>query len=172
MLEAARQDTERVARLGRRGCSKPSRLEHGKTEMQRKPTTPAQLANDAISRNGRLGEESLVTVQNEISPFLPEVFVDPDRVPLVLDNLLSNAIRHSSKKGVVYLRAQPLGDTVRFTDSDSGPGVPAEHRERIFEKFYRVPGRGGGSAESRFVHRGAKWCAITAATFGVESQPD
>jgi signal transduction histidine kinase len=145
MLEAARQDTERLHGLVEE-LLELSRLEHGKTEMQRKPTTPAQLANDAIARNGRLGEESLVTVQNELSPFLPEVFVDPDRVPLVLDNLLSNAIRHSAKKGVVYLRAQPVGDSVRFTVSDSGPGISPEHRERIFEKFYRVPGRGGGSA--------------------------
>ncbi len=145
LLEAGRQDTERLHGLVEE-LLELSRLEHGKTEMHCKPIAPADLAKDAIDRNGRLGEDSLVKVQNEISPFLPAVFVDPDRVPLILDNLLSNAIRHSPKNGVVFLRAALAEGFVRFTVKDSGPGVPPEHRERIFEKFYRVSGRGGGSA--------------------------
>lgn len=145
LLEAGRQDTERLHGLVEE-LLELSRLEHGKTEMQRKPVAPAHLATDAIDRNGRLGEDTLVAVKNEISPFLPEVFVDADRVPLVLDNLLSNAIRHSPRNSTVYLRAEQRAQSVRFTISDSGPGIAPEHRERIFEKFYRVSGRAGGSA--------------------------
>ena len=169
MLDAARQDTERLHGLVEE-LLELSRLEHGKTEMQRRAAAPAQLATDAIARNGRLGEESLVSVQNEISPFLPEIFVDPDRVPLVLDNLLSNAIRHSPQTGVVYLRAQPVDDKVRFTVSDSGPGIPPEHRERIFEKFYRVPGRGGGSA-GLGLYIAREVVRNHGGEIGVESQP-
>jgi NtrC-family two-component system sensor histidine kinase KinB len=75
-----------------------------------------------------------------------ELLADPERVGLVLNNLISNALRHAPKGSEIELRAAPDpldARNVRVTVRDHGPGVPAEHRQRIFEKFFRVPGTSG-----------------------------
>lgn len=85
------------------------------------------------------------------------VHVDPRLLEQVILNLLSNANRYTPAGGVVGLSAFLLDDaTVRIEVCDSGPGIPAEERERIFEPYYRVreteravPGSGLGLAVAR-----------------------
>jgi two-component system phosphate regulon sensor histidine kinase PhoR len=72
----------------------------------------------------------------------------PERVDLVGDgellrhcfgNLMSNAIRYNRDNGTVWLRIEPPADgRVTVTVQDTGIGIPLEHRERVFERFYRV----------------------------------
>ncbi len=71
----------------------------------------------------------------------PGAMVEADRRSFeqILVNLLDNAIKYASAR--VAVRAS-VGDVVRITVDDDGPGIPPEHRERVFERFYRVdPGR-------------------------------
>ena len=69
----------------------------------------------------------------------PELWVRADPVSLeqVLVNLLENAMKYTPPGGQITLRAR-AGDPVRIEVADDGPGVPPEHRARIFERFYRV----------------------------------
>ena len=60
----------------------------------------------------------------------------------VLLNLVENAVKYTPEGGEVIVRAHDLDQRVRIEIEDDGPGVPAEHRDRLFERFYRVdPGR-------------------------------
>jgi two-component system phosphate regulon sensor histidine kinase PhoR len=52
--------------------------------------------------------------------------------------LVSNAIRYNRPGGTVWIRARPQSDGFTILVEDTGIGVPVEHRERIFERFYRV----------------------------------
>ena len=109
--------------------------------------TEAALAHQASARSAGLG------LRTEILPGLGAILADPDRLRLVFDNLITNAIRHT-KHGEVVVRALPdsepdshgKGGRIRFEVSDTGDGIPAEHRASIFEKFYRVPGAPAGGA--------------------------
>jgi signal transduction histidine kinase len=60
------------------------------------------------------------------------------RLGEVLYNLLSNAIKYSPSGSRVRVRAERRGDRVRMIVEDSGPGIPAAERSRIFERFYRI----------------------------------
>lgn len=74
---------------------------------------------------------------------------DADRLKQLLRNLLENVYRYAAEDGVVSVEATAAADTARITVDDSGPGVPDELRERLFERFYRVEGsrsRQGGGA--------------------------
>jgi two-component system, OmpR family, sensor kinase len=75
---------------------------------------------------------------------------DLQRLEQAIQNLASNAIRHTPDGGRVELRAEPEGDQVRITVRDSGPGIPPEHLPHIFDRFYkadasRTGGRPSGS---------------------------
>jgi two-component system, OmpR family, sensor kinase len=69
---------------------------------------------------------------------------DPDRVAQAVRNLARNAIEHTVEEtGLVRLEVDPLApEKIRFAIVDDGPGIPAQERERIFERFHRTdPGR-------------------------------
>jgi signal transduction histidine kinase len=75
----------------------------------------------------------------ELGPVPPLVLeADADRLTQAVRNLLRNAIVHTEPGGTARLSAQDLGDRVRITVDDDGPGVPAAERERIFDRFARL----------------------------------
>ena len=69
-----------------------------------------------------------------------DLYVDPDRFIQVITNLLSNALKFSPPDGVVDVAAEQHGDNVRITVRDRGPGIPAEFKARIFQKFAQANG--------------------------------
>jgi PAS domain S-box-containing protein len=103
-------------------------------------------------------------VHVQTSPILADV--DPVKVERILENLLANAVKHTSAESPVWLRVEEEGDCVLLVVEDAGEGVPADLRERIFEPFLRganresSPGSGIGlSVVSRFaeLHGGSAW---------------
>ena len=60
----------------------------------------------------------------------------------VVDNLVGNAITYTGEGDTVEVELQRVDDRVLLTVRDHGPGIPADARERIFDRFYRVPGSG------------------------------
>jgi two-component system, OmpR family, phosphate regulon sensor histidine kinase PhoR len=69
------------------------------------------------------------------------VVADPAALQQILSNLLSNAVKHAPQGGKVSVRTMAKDQgIVRFEVSDNGPGVPVEHRSRVFERFYRIDG--------------------------------
>ena len=75
-------------------------------------------------------------------PDLPAVLVDRQRINHVFTNLINNAIKYSPLGGEIVLHASRAGEReVQFSVQDQGPGVPEDHQDRIFDRFYRVPGQ-------------------------------
>jgi two-component system, OmpR family, sensor histidine kinase BaeS len=68
---------------------------------------------------------------------LPIVFMDPDRMAQALGNILSNAIKFSPAGGRVSIATQYAAGRLSVQVTDSGPGIPSEEREKIFQPFYR-----------------------------------
>jgi signal transduction histidine kinase len=95
-----------------------------------------------------------VELRAEVLPGLPQVAVDHERIELVFDNLIANAIRYGPERGTVTVRARCDDARTRFEVHDDGPGIPQEYREAIFEKYARVPGvPAGGSGIGLFIAR-------------------
>ncbi len=67
--------------------------------------------------------------------------MDTTRIGYVFGNLLSNALKHTSPGGRITLAAEAEEAWVRFPVSDTGEGIPAAFLSRVFEPFFRVPGR-------------------------------
>lgn len=71
---------------------------------------------------------------------LPDLIADRDKVKQVLLNLLSNAIKYNQLGGEILVQAFQNGEEMEIRVKDTGPGIPSESLEHMFEKFYRVPG--------------------------------
>jgi two-component system OmpR family sensor kinase len=73
-----------------------------------------------------------------VEPVAGVLVADPDRLTQVLRNLVRNAVAHTTPEDAVSVRAHAAGGRLRIAVADTGPGIPAEHLERVFERFYRV----------------------------------
>lgn len=72
-----------------------------------------------------------------------EVVGDVDMLGILLRNLVDNALRYGDEGGRVRLACESRGNEVMLSVADDGPGVPREEHARVFDRFYRVAGRGG-----------------------------
>jgi DNA-binding response OmpR family regulator/anti-sigma regulatory factor (Ser/Thr protein kinase) len=99
-----------------------------------------QVVEQAIDDNRGFAEEFGVHVALDATPTKADVNADPDRLAQVLTNLLSNAIKFSSRGGEVQVAVEELGETYRVSVRDHGPGIPAEFKSHIFEKFAQADG--------------------------------
>jgi len=73
--------------------------------------------------------------------FSPTTRADPDLLRRVLENLLENALRHAPENSVVQLSVAERGEAVELRVADAGPGVPADMREAVFDRFIQVQSR-------------------------------
>ncbi len=79
-----------------------------------------------------------VSLQVSAAPDLPRVLLDPIRFTQILDNLISNALRHTPKDGVITVHADVEKDMFRIVVKDSGEGITAAHLPYVFDRFYRT----------------------------------
>ncbi len=90
-----------------------------------------------------------VTLATSAASGTPLIWGDADRLEQALQNVAANAIRHTPDGGTVTLRAEPAGEHVRLTVTDSGPGILAEHLPHVFDRFYKADAsRAGTGVES------------------------
>ncbi len=138
LVLSSRDDCERLLQtLG--DLLQISRWESGARQLQTEPVSPKSLAGEAVDLAGQVAPTKRITIQVDVPDDLPPVLADRARIRQVFDNLLSNAMHYSPEGEVLTLRARPNGpEAVRFSVLDKGRGVPEEHQDRIFERFYRL----------------------------------
>ena len=182
LLFAARDDCERLQTIVD-DLLNLSRLESGGIDLQKRRVEPQSLVALAIDVHGPTAKGQQIALRPEVLPGLAEAFADPDRLQLVFTNLINNALRYAPAGSEIVVRAlaEPPEKEVtagsangtryiRFEVCDQGPGIPVEHQEALFEKFYRVPGRPAGSAGlGLFIARGI--VQAHGGRIGVESEP-
>ncbi len=79
------------------------------------------------------------TVETDIPQDLPYVYADPERIRQVLINLLDNAIKYTPAGGMITVAGlHRTTQKVQFSVGDTGPGIPEENRDRIFENLFRL----------------------------------
>lgn len=152
LLHAARQDCERLQGIID-DLLDLARLQSGRIEMRPVPLHVGELVDAAVREQQGPAQQRQVVLSAELLPVdltqgPARVLADPERIGLVFTNLIGNAIRHTPEGGSVQVRARADagGRAVRFEVRDTGEGIPKEFQRDIFGKFFRVPGRSGGSA--------------------------
>ncbi|MBM7517663.1 DUF4153 domain-containing protein [Nocardioides nitrophenolicus] len=118
-----------------------ARVDAGKAPLAARGVPLAELLTDAVAEAEALGRR--VTYDLRVTPPDLVVTADPARLHQLVANLLDNASRHSPAGGTVEVRAEAAGDRYRIEVRDSGPGVPAADRERVFEPFGTLAASGG-----------------------------
>jgi signal transduction histidine kinase len=146
-----------------------SRLEAGDIQWTLQQVSLGQLVEEAVDALRPQASAKGVSVQADVRP-QQAAHANPEKVQRVLFNLIQNAIRHTPADGSVTVLAETSNGRVEIEVSDTGDGIGAEDRLRVFEPFYRGgsqaartrAGAGLGLAISRAIveaHGGEIWLA-------------
>jgi signal transduction histidine kinase len=108
--------------------------------MHPQPLTVAALVEAVVEEHRAAAEERGVLLHTTVPLAEGEIMADPERIPIVFNNLITNAIHHTSKEGEITVRTQAVNGMVRFEVTDTGRGIAREHLPQIFDKFFRIPG--------------------------------
>ena len=142
LLDTARRECERLQSIVD-DLLELARLERRVVEPKRAPFGLDELVTQALTRAEDEAGRRHVALSREPGPLLT-LHADAERLRHVIDNLIANAVRHARERVIVAWRERD--DAVRVEVRDDGPGIPTEHREKVFELFHRVPGTEGGGA--------------------------
>ncbi len=148
VLSGMRQETQRLQKLVSELLD-VARLESGNITLDFRAVSAVELIGFATAPVQQQLVQKRLTLTEDLPADLPALRADAEKASWVLLNLLVNAIRYSPEGGAVRLTAQPDGlGAVQFSVRDEGPGIAAEHHERIFQRFIQLPGKAsyrGGS---------------------------
>lgn len=112
-----------------------SRLDAGALEAEVERATVGEVVERAISVCDAPAAEKRLRIETEIGD--AAALACSPHLTRVVQNLVSNAIRHTPADGTVVVRADRPGGGLRLTVEDEGEGIPAEALERVFEPFWR-----------------------------------
>jgi signal transduction histidine kinase len=147
-----------------------SRIEAGNIDWSMRQVELEPLVDEAVAAMQAEARAKGVRIDSQLGGSPLPAHADPEKIQRVLFNLIRNAIRHTPADGSVTVRAEAGREGVEIEIADSGEGIPAEERERVFEAFFRgganssrhSDGAGLGLAVSRAIvetHGGRIWLA-------------
>ena len=113
-----------------------SHLDEGAEDMKREQVDLYGLAVETVRSLSREAESAGVSVSVEGESVM--VHGIPQLLESIVYNLTDNAIKYNRQGGTVKVSVERLSESVCLSVADTGIGIPPEHRERIFERFYRV----------------------------------
>lgn len=122
-----------------------SRYQSGQQKLEREPCNPIELLEQARQRFQAVATQNDIAITLELQEPLPSLLLDRQQMERVLDNLLSNALRHTPDGGEIRLLARHHGERVILSVEDNGEGIPYSQQARIFEPFVQIGRRRGGA---------------------------
>jgi signal transduction histidine kinase len=111
----------------------------GKLELNRKTIQLNEWLTGVISPWEMAAREKGLTWEVDTPQGLPTIFMDSDRMAQALRNLLSNAVKFTPTGGKVSTTVKIVDKRLAIQVTDTGPGIPTEEQNKIFQPFYRSP---------------------------------
>ncbi len=115
-----------------------SKLESNEFKLKRERVELQRVVPIVLALFRERAEKKGVRLAAELAAGLPAVEGDPRALEHVLSNLVDNAVKYCPSGTRIVVSATADDARVRLVVADTGPGIPAEHLPRVFERFYRV----------------------------------
>jgi PAS domain S-box-containing protein len=138
LLGIAQQNADRLFRMVS-DILDLTRIEAGRFEGRRERFDVTTALRGTIDRLQQLAQSKGITVTLAAPEDAVMVSADGVRMEQVFTNLLGNALKFTPRAGRIDIAVKDLGPEILITVADSGVGIPPEHLDRVFDRFYRVP---------------------------------
>jgi signal transduction histidine kinase len=115
-----------------------SKIEAGKMKLQLEPLDICEIAKTAFENIMQISLKKNINVSLDIPENISHVIGDREKLMIVLNNLLDNALKFTPEGGSILLSAKDCVDSIEISVKDTGIGIEKEKLEKIFDKFYQV----------------------------------
>ncbi|MEO7984390.1 MAG: ATP-binding protein [Bacteroidota bacterium] len=143
LLQNLKQDNQRMLRILSELLNM-SQVEAGKIQLDIAEVKPEILVDNAVNAVAAAVKEKNITILKKYEESIGKVNADAEKTGWVLNNFLTNAVKHSPDGGTIIVSVKKSADIIEFSVSDSGPGIPSEFSTKVFERFFKVPGSKAG----------------------------
>jgi signal transduction histidine kinase/FixJ family two-component response regulator len=116
-------------------------IETGRFSIEKRPVEVADIILAAVDSQQTLAAEASIILAPDLSPDLPSVDGDAERLLQVLENLIGNAFKFTPPNGSVVVGATHQDNRVTFWVNDTGAGLSADQIPHLFDRYYQANGR-------------------------------
>lgn len=134
------KETRRLARLVEEMLSR-SQLDVGTMSVRRDDVNLLELLHEAVRDMQATAENKGIELEAQLPSKLPVLSADRDKLGVVINNLLGNALKYTESGGSVIVGCEADQEVVRIHVRDTGIGIAQEHWSKVFERMYRVDDR-------------------------------
>lgn len=168
LVQSLKEDNRRLLRILSELLDL-SQAESGKIQLTILPVSPALLINKALEAVQNTAKQKNILLQTDIADNLPLVKADADKTTWILNNFLTNAIRYSAEHSSIIIRLQQIENKVLFSVQDFGSGIASQYKDKIFDRYFRVPGTKEGTGLGLAICK--EFIEAQSGSISVESEP-
>ena len=139
LIESIKDDTNRLLNTTSELLN-ITQVETGNIQLSIIPTEPKAILEYALNANKTQAEQKQIQLKTECPKDLPMVVADSEKTAWVLINLISNAIRYSHENSTIHLSIVVDNQHVKFMVKDTGQGIAPQYKDKVFDRYFRVPG--------------------------------
>lgn len=139
LLDSIREDADRLLKITGELLN-ITQVESGKIQLNITGSSPQEILHYAVAANETQAESRDIRLLVDENGVTTNVLADSEKTAWVLTNLISNAIRYSYDHSSIHIALEEDRDAVRIAVRDNGQGISQEYKDRIFDRYFRVPG--------------------------------
>jgi two-component system, NtrC family, sensor histidine kinase KinB len=139
LLNSIKEDTARLLKITGELLN-ITQVEAGKIQLIAQPVSVLEIIGNAINANRSAAENKNILLHVSVPEHVPHLIADKEKTSWVISNLVSNAIRYSYHNATVLITAAEENEKIKISVTDTGQGIAPEYLDKIFERYYRIPG--------------------------------
>lgn len=135
-IESIRLLSNRMARLVS-DLLDVARIDQGRLVLRNSLVDVPKLIEEVIAEQQPLVRARNIKLDYCLGKRIPEIFVDREKIKMVIENLVTNAVKYTVNRGKIEVKVSKRRGNLLFSVKDNGVGIPKEQQRRVFERFFR-----------------------------------
>ena len=139
LVDSIKDDADRLLKITGELLNM-TQVESGNIQLSILPADPKEILQYAMNATKVQADQKQIKFDIDCPAGTSKIQADNEKTAWVLTNLISNAIRYSYDNAVIYLKLEEEVGHVKISVRDTGQGIAPQYREKIFDRYFRVPG--------------------------------
>lgn len=139
LVESIKDDANRLLRTTGELLN-ITQVETGKISINITSCDVSSLITETVESNKIQATSKNIKLETAVPISFPDILADEEKTQWIISNLISNAIRYSYENSYIYITATQHEKTIEISVKDTGLGIPENYLNRVFDKYFRVPG--------------------------------